>query len=135
MEPRQAGPGGNLERQPVQTGEFQAGTGGEYLPNQSHERLSPQAEVGAVQAEVAQLVMPTLPTPVIATTDDASQTNDATQLIAADVDLIEKEWIDKAKKIISETKDDPYAREKAINQLQTEYIQKRYGRVTDSAGG
>ncbi len=134
MEPRQAGPGGNLERQPGQTGELGVGTGGEYLPNQSHERLGPQLEVGAVQAEVAQLVMPALPTPVVSTTDDAAQVSDATQLIAADVDLIEKEWIDKAKKIIAETKDDPHAREKAISQLQTEYVQKRYGRVIGSAG-
>lgn len=48
--------------------------------------------------------------------------------VAADEDLIEKEWVDKAKKIISETKEDPYARDEEVSKLQVEYIKKRYGR-------
>jgi len=49
-------------------------------------------------------------------------------LIASDDDLIEKEWVEKAKKIVSETHDDPYTQDKAVNQLQADYINKRYGR-------
>lgn len=48
--------------------------------------------------------------------------------IANDVDVIEKAWVDKAKQIIKETKDDPKAQEDAFEQLQIEYHKKRYGR-------
>jgi hypothetical protein len=48
---------------------------------------------------------------------------------AGDDDLIEKEWVDKAKQIISDTKDDPYAQEKAVSKLQADYLKKRYGRT------
>lgn len=48
--------------------------------------------------------------------------------VAADDDLIEKEWVDKAKKIISETKDNPRKREEDVSRLQIDYLEKRYGR-------
>jgi len=48
--------------------------------------------------------------------------------IAADDDLIEKEWVDKAKKIITDTQNDPYRREQEINKLQIDYLRKRYGK-------
>lgn len=49
-------------------------------------------------------------------------------LIAADDDLIEKEWVDKAKKIVQETRSDPYTQEREISKLQADYIKKRYGK-------
>lgn len=54
-------------------------------------------------------------------------------LIANDDDLIEKEWVDKAKKIVSDTRDNPHQREKAVNELQIDYLKKRYGRGLDVA--
>ena len=48
--------------------------------------------------------------------------------VADDVDLIEKEWVDKAKKIITETRDDPYRREQEVSRLQADYLRKRYGK-------
>lgn len=50
-------------------------------------------------------------------------------LVAADEDLIEKEWVDKAKEIVQHTKDDPHARTQQVNELQRDYLQKRYNRV------
>lgn len=52
----------------------------------------------------------------------------AAPTIANDDDLIEKEWVDKAKEIIAHTQNDPYQREKAISQLQVDYLRKRYGK-------
>ncbi len=49
-------------------------------------------------------------------------------LVAADEDLIEKEWVDKAKKIVSQTKEDPYSQEKEVSKLQADYLKKRYGK-------
>lgn len=49
-------------------------------------------------------------------------------IAANDDDSIEKEWVDRAKQVILQTKDNPYAREKAIGELQRDYLMKRYGR-------
>ena len=43
-------------------------------------------------------------------------------------------WVDKAKKIIAETKDDPYRREREVSKLQIEYIRRRYGREIGDSG-
>ena len=47
---------------------------------------------------------------------------------ANDDDTIEKEWVDRAKQVIIQTRDDPRAREKAIGALQRDYLMKRYGK-------
>lgn len=49
-------------------------------------------------------------------------------LIANDDDLIEKEWVDKAKKIIAETQNNPYKRDEEVGKLQVDYLKKRFGR-------
>lgn len=54
-------------------------------------------------------------------------------LTAADDDLIEKEWVDKAKKIVASTKDDPYKREQEVGRLQEDYLRKRYGKELGEA--
>ena len=51
-----------------------------------------------------------------------------TPAMAADDDLIEKEWVDKAKKIITVTRGRPYEQAKAIALLQADYLKKRHGR-------
>ena len=50
-------------------------------------------------------------------------------LIAGDEDIIEKEWVDKLKNIISLTKDDPHERARVVAQLQADYLKKRYNRT------
>lgn len=54
---------------------------------------------------------------------------DDVPVIAADEDLIEKQWVDSAKRIIEETRSDPYRQGEAINRLQADYLQKRYGKT------
>lgn len=48
---------------------------------------------------------------------------------AADEDLIEQEWVKRAKTILEETKDNPYEKERQIGLLHADYVKKRYGRV------
>ena len=72
-----------------------------------------------------------LPTPVVAAPDDTTQQSSAIDdnpIVAGDVDLIEKEWVDKAKKIIAVTKGRPYEQAKAIALLQADYLKKRHNR-------
>ncbi len=47
---------------------------------------------------------------------------------ADDIDVIEKAWVDRAKQVIKDHKDDPRAQEEAFEHLQVEYHKKRYGR-------
>lgn len=47
---------------------------------------------------------------------------------ASDDDTIEKEWVDRVKQVIVETRNDPRAREKAVGALQRDYLMKRYGK-------
>lgn len=59
----------------------------------------------------------------------SSDDSATTPITAADDDLIEKEWVDKVKKIIALTKDDPYEKNRVITQLQADYLKKRYNKV------
>jgi hypothetical protein len=52
--------------------------------------------------------------------------------IADDVDLIEKEWVYKAKEIVARTKDDPYNQNKQMNQVKADYLKKRYNKELET---
>lgn len=104
----------------------------ENSPSTSQERVGEIA--GGVVSTAPQPVQ--LPSPVTNDPAVAGQTtgvSDDNPAVAGDEDLIEKEWVDKAKKIIAETKDDPYKREKEVGKLQADYLQKRYGKTLGSS--
>ena len=48
---------------------------------------------------------------------------------ARDIDLMEDEWVKDLKKMIVETKGDPYAREVRFKEMQMDYLKKRYNRI------
>jgi hypothetical protein len=77
---------------------------------------------------------PNLPTPQAAPASVQVQSKDSNPLVASDEDLIEKEWVDKAKKIVAQTKDDPYSQEKEVSRLQADYLKKRYGKEIKLSG-
>ncbi|HRV76085.1 MAG: hypothetical protein H6799_01410 [Candidatus Nomurabacteria bacterium] len=51
-----------------------------------------------------------------------------TPAVADDKDDIEKEWISKAKRIVEQTKFDPYLQERAVSRLQADYMKKRFNK-------
>ena len=51
-----------------------------------------------------------------------------TPQIADDSDLIEKEWVDKAKHIVEHTKHDPYRQNKEMTNMKADYLKKRYNK-------
>lgn len=129
MEPRQSGYDAGAERQPIQVGYGEAGprlSPEQPLPNPERvvERTAPQ------ETPAPPPILPTLPAPIPddTTPQPAVTVDDTSLMLAADDDLIEKEWVEKAKRIIASTKDDPYRREQEVGKLQIEYIRKRYGR-------
>lgn len=48
--------------------------------------------------------------------------------IADDTDLIEKEWVVKAKEIVARTKQDPYQQNKEVEHMKADYMKKRYNK-------
>lgn len=107
-------------------------------PERSVER-SPERVETSPQASQA-VVLPAVVPPVVA--DDAAtgiklkDDDDKADmpLVAEDVDVIEMEWVNKAKKIINETKEDPHAQEQEVERLQREYLKKRYGKEIKASG-
>ena len=93
---------------------------------ETHE-IAPHS-AGATAPIPALPAMPSLPPLPQASAQDAASTGHTTPLIASDEDVIEKEWVDKAKKIVAQTKSDPYSQEKEVSKLQADYIKKRYGK-------
>lgn len=133
MEPKS----GNSFEHPSMPSEYGAFSPDVASPGVDRERRSEQAPIErepkpfATTTVVAPSVALPTPMPVdpqSAQADDASMPD-----TAADEDLIEKEWVDKAKKIIASTKDDPYAREREVNKLQIDYLKKRYGKTLGSS--
>jgi len=109
----------------------------EAAPLKGMERFEQAAEAGARASDAAAsastaatVAQPAAP--VQAPIDPVAPPS-STPLVAADEDLIEKEWVDKAKEIIQQTKDDPHARTAKVNELQRDYLQKRYGKVVGAS--
>jgi hypothetical protein len=48
--------------------------------------------------------------------------------VADDQDLIEKEWVSKAKQIVEKTRNDPYQQSQELTVFKSEYMQKRYNK-------
>ena len=95
----------------------------------SRERVEVQQHMPAEPIVVpAVAAQPLLPTPAPTQPAPTAQPLAGVPLVAADDDLIEKEWVDKAKKIVHETRSDPYAQEHEVSKLQADYIKKRYGK-------
>lgn len=107
-------------------------------PERSGEQPSFEREQAPASAEQAPALQPPViptPLPVVVPVPSTlpAQDDAAMPTIANDDDLIEKEWVDKAKKIITDTRDDPYRREREVNRLQIDYLKKRYGKVLGEA--
>lgn len=74
-----------------------------------------------------------------ATDDDSDSTtkskatplakDDDNPQIADDADLIEKEWVDKAKELVERTKSDPRQQNIALNKMKADYLKKRFNKV------
>jgi hypothetical protein len=135
MEPKLPSPNFGREQAPTGYSQSQEYAPAQPTPEVSVERGHEQFEQRSESAPAPVVAQPVLPPPVVAIPQPVAQTVqqqvpavDDLPVVANDDDLIEKEWVDKAKKIIMETKDDPYRREQEVGRLQADYLYKRYGR-------
>ncbi len=117
----------------------------EMPPQQSNANMIPTVARAEHQASAPE-TMPAIGAPIpTSTTSGASapvgppifqpstipappQTPIATPAVADDLDLIEKEWVEKAKAIVAQTRSDPYNQNKEMNRFKADYMQKRYGK-------
>lgn len=98
----------------------------ERVPSAPEQLPSAPVAGVAAQDDSTNVVAPTaVSVPTDDSTDPAATNSPA---IADDVDVIEKEWVDKAKQIVTSTKDNPYQQEKEVSKLQADYLMKRYGK-------
>lgn len=140
MEPNIPQPEAIGGRNPVEGGEKQYPQQPETLPisPEKHDE-SREQKTGAGTGDAAPSVVQSVPLPPPAlkpiTEEPSQQPISGTPMLAADDDLIEKEWVDKAKKIIAETKHDPYLQEQEVSKLQADYLQKRYGKTVKQSDG
>ncbi len=100
----------------------------ESRPNTSVEQPREMGHQGTPPQQVAPIddaAQSVVPAPTLSSFDDGSGGG---PIAADDADVIEKEWVDKAKKIVGATKDDPHQQEKEVSKLQADYLMKRYGK-------
>jgi hypothetical protein len=98
----------------------------EFLPAVSTDDPAP-AHAQQSQAQASAAVAQALPTAPQAK-PQSPPTHATNPVLAEDVDLIEKEWVEKAKAIVNHTKDDPNRQSKEINKMKADYIKKRYNK-------
>ena len=75
------------------------------------------------QQPVPQVILPTVQEPL------TNIPPSAVPATARDIDLMEDEWVKDLKKMVVETKGDPYAREVRFKEMQMDYLKKRYNRI------
>ena len=108
----------------------------EVLPTQTPEQEPAPSQPEAIDKD-SQVVLPHIqdderddnpPQASHAQQPSGTQSQGVSPAVADDLDVIEKAWVDRAKQIIKDTRDDPRAQEEQFEQLQIEYHKKRYGR-------
>jgi hypothetical protein len=105
------------------------------LPVSTPEKQSIASEMpvtGAPSPLPAAMATPPLPTSLPSQVMPASNTAAAASVtppaVADDVDLIEKEWVHRAKALVAKTKDNPHEQNKEMNKFKADYIKKRYNK-------
>jgi len=110
-------------------------TGTETMPTTRPEKVlsvSPEVLLGQPQPPPS-INKPVFPMPPTTTNGQAVSQLVTTKQIttpswAGDTDLIEKEWVIKAKAIVERTKDDPYQQKSEISRFKADYLKKRYNK-------
>lgn len=110
----------------------------ELTPSQQGEALpaaAPETQHGPAQPPLAPIqasapvapvgILPTQPVPSVGSSNPQAGMG---HLIADDADLIEKEWVIKAKAIVAQTKDDPHQQNQEMTKVKADYLKKRYNK-------
>lgn len=85
----------------------------------------PKADDGAAVAQ-AQVASVATDDAAQAQADPAAAATTPPPSLAADVDVIEPEWVKKAEEAVAKHRNDPHAEEEAVEDVQREYLKARY---------
>jgi hypothetical protein len=85
------------------------------------------AQAATAAAHDASASTPAMPPPITDTPLEVLPTNN-NPMTAEDNDLIEHEWIEKAKAIVDATRDNPNKQSDEMSKFKADYIKKRYKR-------
>lgn len=120
-----------FELPPVPAGrETGVDTGAEVLPAQESSVGQRQpASSGQLVPAASIPVPPSIPVPTTYQPSSVSTDDGDGGLTAAEIDRIEKEWVDKAKSIVARTHDDPFEQNNEMSKVKAEYIKKRFNRT------
>ena len=116
------------EQQPVLDGNYEA-------PVAPLETRPTATEADPTRIVPKVTTYPTISLPPMPTTKPtinnvvATTTLPVVPITADDRDLIEKEWIKRAKSIVQDNRDDPYQQSKELTLFKADYIQKRYNKI------
>jgi hypothetical protein len=107
---------GPTEQAPVETGEM--------LPATPERAAAPAVLPRNDTPPAGAIPLPATPPPSITPITPATQ---AASLMTDD-DLIEKEWVNKAKRIVEQTRDDPYKQSENLTVFKADYLKQHYGK-------
>ena len=99
-----------------------------------HEALPPQGNVPGTPVPMPQVPPAALQPQFQAPSTQPMQASApaappiSAHLTAEDADLIEKEWVEKAKEIVERTRHDPYLQNREITKMKADYMKKRYNK-------
>jgi hypothetical protein len=126
---------GNINSQPQFEIPLAPETGQESQAEQSIEKRQVSETAPAKAAPkfpVQQPVAPPAQAPTaiqIPVQDQASAKPATSGITAQDTDLIEKEWVVRAKTIVAQTLDDPYKQKNEMSKMKADYIKKRFNKT------
>jgi hypothetical protein len=113
-----------VEQAPAGNGQTEQAPAG---PETNNLPASPPATSPADQTvPLPTQLIPTDPAPQ---TGAASTTLNTSLQIKDDGDLIEKEWVNKAKQIVERNRDDPYKQSEELTVFKADYMKKRYNKT------
>jgi hypothetical protein len=102
-----------------------------------HEKSATSGPELAVSPSASAMPIPAIiPLPTVTPIPNSASQIDATNTtqisgaqIADDGDLIEKEWVVKAKAIVEHNREDPYKQSEELTVFKADYMQKRYNKI------
>lgn len=141
MEPQVHAPG-NMNLPPVASENYPIAQPPEQASSLPPETLAARPETAATPAGSMPPVPPSAPIDPVgaanlmsaAPVDVSSTTNPGAPAMADDGDLIEKEWVTKAKQIVEQTRENPHQQSQAMSGLKIDYLQKRYQKSVKLSG-
>jgi len=126
----------NLNLPPAPAEQSAPQNGGEKPSVQSSEQApglgeqAPRAAINAMPTNTAITPAGSQAQPVTTKNDDVVSTTKSVKTgLIEDSDLIEKEWVDKAKRIVERTREDPHEQSELITEVRADYMKKHYNKT------